>query len=127
MRKNDLIKLLTQIKGNPEINIWNGFVGDVMSISGISPTEQFKYSLSGLTDMVRLERCQDTKNWEYQLTEEEVDDIKRSYKKYHHWELNEYIKKDDVKSGRYIRKMSYTIDIKRTGKTYFDRAGSVDY
>lgn len=33
MRKNDLIKLLEQIEGNPQIVLWNGYVGDYMNIS----------------------------------------------------------------------------------------------
>jgi hypothetical protein len=33
MRKNDLIKLLQEIDGNPEVSLWNGFVGDWMPIS----------------------------------------------------------------------------------------------
>lgn len=33
MRKNDLIKMLESIKGNPEIMFWNGIVGDVVPIS----------------------------------------------------------------------------------------------
>ena len=127
MRKNDLIKLLSQIKGNPEINIWNGFVGDVMPIRGISQTEQFKYSLESLLERIRHERCRDTKNFDYQLTPEEIEDVKRCHKKYHHWEMNQFVTPEDVKSGDYLRKMSYTIDVKKTGKTYYDRAGSIDY
>jgi hypothetical protein len=127
MRKNELIKLLSEIKGNPEINIWNGLVGDVMPIKEVSATEQFKYSLTGLLDQVRRERCRDKNNPEYQLSEEEVEDVKRCYKQYHHWDMNPYITEADVKSGRYIQKKSYTIDVKRTGKRYHDRIGAIDY
>lgn len=127
MRKNDLIKLLSEIKGNPEINIWNGLVGDVMPIRGISQTEQFKYSLPNLLTRIRYERCLDTKNFDYQLTPEEVEDVKRCHKKYHHWEINQFVTPEDVKSGAYLRKMSYTIDVKRTGKRYHDRIGAIDY
>ncbi|AXC39087.1 UNVERIFIED_ORG: hypothetical protein [Escherichia phage CMSTMSU] len=30
--KNDLIKMLQEIDGNPEIVIWNGYVDDYMNI-----------------------------------------------------------------------------------------------
>lgn len=35
MRKNQLIELLQQLKGNPEIVVWNGLVGDIMPIAEI--------------------------------------------------------------------------------------------
>ena len=33
MRKNDLIKILQDIKGNPEVMLWNGLVQDCTHIS----------------------------------------------------------------------------------------------
>ena len=33
MKKNDLIKLLNTIEGNPDVVLWNGFVGDYQDIS----------------------------------------------------------------------------------------------
>lgn len=33
MKKNDLIKLLQEQPGNPDIVLWNGYVGDYMDIS----------------------------------------------------------------------------------------------
>jgi len=35
MRKNDLIKLPNQIEGNPEVVLWNGYVGDYTNIKGL--------------------------------------------------------------------------------------------
>ena len=35
MKKNDLIELLNGIKGNPDIVLWNGMVGDYMHIKGL--------------------------------------------------------------------------------------------
>lgn len=37
MRKNDLIAKLQNIKGNPEVVLWNGFVGDYQHLA--EPTE----------------------------------------------------------------------------------------
>lgn len=127
MRKNDLIKILTGIKGNPEINIWNGLVGDVMPIKNVSHTEQFKYSLEGLLAQILYEQRRETNNPDYQLTDEEILDVKKCYKNHHHWEMNSYVTDDDVKKGRWIRKRSLTIDVKRTGKRYHDRIGAIDY
>lgn len=36
MRKNDLIKRLQEIEGNPEIVVWNGFVEDYQPLKGLS-------------------------------------------------------------------------------------------
>ena len=36
MRKNDLIKMLKEIKGNPEVVLWNGMVGDWMPVGKLS-------------------------------------------------------------------------------------------
>lgn len=33
MKKNDLIKLLQEQPGNPDVVLWNGYVGDYMGIS----------------------------------------------------------------------------------------------
>lgn len=32
MKKDKLIELLSQIKGNPDIYLWNGFVGDYVDV-----------------------------------------------------------------------------------------------
>ena len=46
MRKNDLIKMLESIKGNPEIMLWSNVVGDVVPISSkMEEVELYKDSL----------------------------------------------------------------------------------
>ena len=42
MRKNQLIKLLQEIKGNPEVMVWNGFVDDYMPIGGVDTNTLYK-------------------------------------------------------------------------------------
>ena len=42
MRKNELIQLLQQINGNPEIYIWNGLVDDFMPLKKIYPDKLYK-------------------------------------------------------------------------------------
>ena len=42
MRKNELIQLLQQIKGNPEIYIWNGLVDDYMPLKKVYPDKLYK-------------------------------------------------------------------------------------
>lgn len=46
MRKNDLIKMLESIKGNPEIMLWSHLVGDVIPISSkMEEVDLYKDSL----------------------------------------------------------------------------------
>jgi hypothetical protein len=127
MRKNKLIEILSKIEGNPEITIWNGFVGDVMPIEGVTPIHLFKNSFEGMKRGCLYEKRRDNNDPNAELTEEDLIDIERCYKKYHHWETNQFVTKEDVKSGDWRQKTVYTIDAKLTGKKYFDRAGEVSY
>jgi len=127
MRKNKLIEILSKIKGNPEITIWNGIVGDVMPVDGVTAMPLYKYSFEGMKKGCLYEKRIDTNNKDAQLTDEDMVDIERCYKKYHHWEPNQFVTEKDIKSGDWRRKIVYTIDAKKTGKKYFDRAGEVSY
>jgi len=65
MRKNDLIKILENVKGNPEIMLWNGHIHDVMPISKELDTcylskypydKKFKYMDEIYSDDVKLKK-----------------------------------------------------------------------
>ena len=45
MRKNQLIALLQEIKGNPEVMVWNGLVDDYMPIGGVDTNTLYKHSI----------------------------------------------------------------------------------
>lgn len=45
MRKNQLIELLQNIKGNPEVMVWNGLVDDYMPLGEVGSDELYKQSL----------------------------------------------------------------------------------
>lgn len=45
MRKNQLIELLQEIKGNPEVMVWNGLVDDYMPIGGVDTNTLYKQSI----------------------------------------------------------------------------------
>ena len=60
MKKNDLIKLLNTIEGNPDVALWNGFVGDYQDISKeLVKGDLVKMSLDWYLEMCRIERCID--------------------------------------------------------------------
>ena len=44
MRKNQLIELLQEIKGNPEVMVWNGLVDDYMSLGSVDTNTLYKQS-----------------------------------------------------------------------------------
>lgn len=127
MRKNDLIKLLQDLPGNPEMVLWNGYVSDYMQIDRLVDSNVVKYNYDYFLEMCRLEECNRLKNWEYQLSEEEVADCKRAYRQNHEWDVNPYVTEEDVKEKRYKSKRVVYINAKLRGKTMGDRLGTVSY
>lgn len=45
MRKNQLIALLQEIKGNPEVMVWNGLVDDYMPLGNVNTNTLYKQSV----------------------------------------------------------------------------------
>ena len=79
MRKNDLIAKLQAIKGNPEVLLWNGFVGDYQRLEKITEGDLVKETEKNYLEMCRLENARDAKDWNLQLSEKEVQDLKKIY------------------------------------------------
>lgn len=128
MKKSDLIAALNAIPGNPEIKLWNGMVGDWMDIDKeLVPSDLVKQTFEHYVEMIRLERCHDLKNWDVQLDDEEIAELRKSYKQYINWECNQFVKEDDIKEKRYRRKNIFYINGKRRGVSTFDRLGSLEY
>lgn len=128
MRKNDLIAMLSNIKGNPEIVLWNGIVGDFQHID---PTpvegELVKQTLDHYIEMCRLEDCRDRKDWNYQLPASEVDALKVLYRKVCKWEINNWVCIDDIKANRYKKKRVVYLQAKLKNERFSDRAGNIEY
>jgi RecA-family ATPase len=128
MRKNDLIKLLQELKGNPEVVLWNGYAGDYMHIDKkFIESDLCKPTLETAIMRYRHERCIDEKDWNYQLTQDEIKDMTKCYRKNYEWEINRFVTTDDIKRKLYKSKKIVVINAKRSGKTTFDRLGQVEY
>lgn len=127
MRKNDLIKYLEGIKGNPEIVLWNGFVGDFQHIDSVSEQRLVKQTLDHYLEMCRLEEAIDLKDMTHQLSRPAKEQLTDYYKTTFEYEINEYVSSEDVKSKKYQAKKVYIIDTKPRGKKTFDRRGSIKY
>ena len=125
MRKNDLIAYLQSIKGNPEVLLWNGFVSDWHSIEPCI-TKLTKMNKKYFLEFRRMERCIDTKNWEYQLTAEELQQAEKSYSN-HEYEYDEFVDQEDLKEKRYKQKQVIMLQGKPRGVKTWDRLGNIEY
>lgn len=127
MRKNDLIKKLQEIKGNPEVMLWNGLVADFVPIGNMVGCSLVKQTLEHYLEMCRLQRCKRKDDWDFQFSVDELQEYYQSYKQYIEWEENRYITEDDIVGKRYKKKNILAIDAKITGKTAHDRMGNISY
>lgn len=137
MRKNDLIKMLESIKGNPEIMLWSHLVGDVIPISSkMEEVDLYKDSLEykqrvyeneyilflkngGLTDLP------DTTEFHEKLKSLRQE-AKAAYKK-EKYEYRLYMNEKLIKSGTLKKKKVVVIQPRIVGKTFWNRAGDIDY
>ena len=127
MKKNDLIKMLNSIDGNPDIVLWNGFVQDYQEISKeLVKGELVKQTLDWYLETCRMERCVEEKDWKYQLSEDEIKECREYYKNFTYAQ-NQYVTEEDIKLKRYRAKKVVYLQPKFSNKTYYDRLGSVEY
>lgn len=128
MKVKDLIKLLEGLPQNSDITVWNGLVGDIMPIGDVIRTEVVRMSFDYYVSTCFLEEVVREGRDENDLyTENEIAELKKSHKKYHTYELNQYVSDDDIKSGRYDSKKVCILEPKLTGKKSFDRLGEISY
>lgn len=93
MKKNKLIELLQNIKGNPDIVIWNGLAEDYHHINKIEPTYLYKQSkkkrlkdinnerLRDGLDPITVEQVQGEEDYEFPNLYFDNKDIDRAYDK----------------------------------------------
>lgn len=121
MRKNDLIKMLQEIEGNPQIVIWNGYVDDYMnidkemfSITLVKETEQF------LFNALKNEWCHMNNTWD--VPEEQLEKLKvrakELHKKREHDFANPYVTEAEYESWYGKKSLTkYVLSPKLRGKT----------
>lgn len=129
MKKNDLIELLNNIEGNPEIKLWNGYVGDFMDIDKVVPSDLVKITFNFYVEMCRLERCMDTgeDRKTFVFSHDEMVELRKCYKKHYDWEFNEYVTDEDIAKKKYSKKSIMILNAKTRGKKTFDRIGVLEY
>jgi hypothetical protein len=126
MRKLKLIELLNNLKGNPEIVLWNGAVGDWMDLSPkLIEGELVKLTFAYFCRAVEGEEKQI--DHKFQLTPEVTKEWAASYRKHYTWEVNSCVTSDDITKGIYKAKRVIFINAKSRGVTTWDRLGSISY
>lgn len=113
MRKNQLIEILKNIKGNPEIMVWNGIVEDVQPIAKeVVQCKLYKLSFEGYKERVNLQRV-----YRENLPELLDDELKALYKKHKigQYEAFNYYPPDENDKA-YNKKTVFVLEPKVTGK-----------
>jgi hypothetical protein len=126
MKKNKLIDILNKIEGNPDIYLWNGYVGDWMDIGNISESDLVKQTFDYYVESVRLEEAIDKKDFTHTLSKNDIFDLSKSYKKFE-YEVDQYVSLEDIQKKRYKKKRVVFIDAKPRVKFSFDRLGYMEY
>lgn len=123
MRKSDLLKLLNDVPGNPEVVIWNGFVGDWQKISpDLVEIRLVKHSRQFLESAINFQRSQEQLP---PLTEEELN----ARVKQEEWNTpNQFVKPEKMTDlyGTKRKRLLVLSGLKR-GKTSCDRLGTMKY
>ena len=127
MKKSKLIELLNNIKGNPDIIFYNGFVEDWQDLSSqLVESRLVKRSLSNWIYYIELEEQVRRKDFNHKLSEERVKELTSLYKEVE-WEENHRISDEAVKRGDYKSKRVYYLQSKIRGVSTFDRMGNINY
>lgn len=127
MRKDQLIKLLQEIKGNPEVVLWNGYVGDYMHIDSLVKSDLVKITKAEWVKTVLFEEMRSRKDWNYHLPQSEVKELERRHRTELEYQIDEYVTEEDIKAKKYKRKSVVFIQPKKRGAKTFDRIGAIEY
>lgn len=128
MKKSKLIEMLNAIDGNPEIKLWNGFVGDWVDID----TKLVPHTLVRMKQEYWLESCriQDAvkrKDWTYQMPAEKLAYLKKQYTTVCQWEDNQFVTQEDIDLKRYAARKVQIMQSKVKGVKTWDRIGDISY
>jgi len=129
MRKNELIALLNNIKGNPEIVMWNGYVEDYQHIGGAEEYTLYKEQKSHIAGWILHDKRRKAGTFDdISLSEDDLALVDKIDKE-RQWEFpNQFFTEEEVKSVYGNRKKKVVmLNAKRRDKTSFDRIGGVCY
>lgn len=113
MRKNELIEKLNALPGNPEIVLWNGFVGDYHHIDA---------------ELICVTLVKESREFLASRGVSSAEDVEAAFRD-QEWDFpNEFLNNDEYKRwyGRHQKKV-YVLNAKPRGKEAFDRLGPMRY
>lgn len=126
MRKNELLKLLSETPGNPDIKLWNGFVSDWQDFGELIKVRLVKVSFNAWVRAIENERIVMRKDGTYRIPDTEMPELRSLHKKMQ-YEHNEFVEDSEIAAGTYSSKQVYVVQPKRRNKTSWDRLGKVQY
>ena len=121
MRKNDLISILQEIEGNPEVVLWNGFVEDYMHLDRPVQGTLYKMKRDVYEKFLTVERAERGRS--AIITEQ--DRKKYSEIPYEYFECNPEF--EGAKERMYKKKNVIWITTKNRNKKLWDRNGGYEY
>ena len=128
MKKNDLIKLLQGIEGNPDLLLWNGTVGDWQDIeNNLTSGTLVKETLNHYLEACLKHYRHNTQDPVYKLSDEKVRELTKRYKNVCKWENDPWVAQEDINSRRYsLKKDVLYLEPKSRCETNLDRYGCAD-
>jgi len=133
VKLNKLIEELQKIKGNPDILLWNGLVGDAVQLDKeIQIDYQYRYSPEYFISSMKMDWCEaNGKDFDKIIPEETLKKFKEEAKilsRKHGYDFpNPFFDEKDYE--RYFDKKKKVIILQPiiAGKTYQDRLGEITY
>lgn len=129
MKKNDLIKLLEEIKGNPEVVLWNPYVEDYNPVLKVATDVLYKESLEHIFNMLRAQSHLDYS--EQGHTEDDLNALYEEAKRIHSKRTydfpNPFVTEEELHQW-YQKKTKKVIIIepRKVGKTSYGRSSRSD-
>ena len=129
MKKSKLMKMLSEIEGDPDILLWDGAVGDWLDIDkSFIESDLVKMTFGYYLRCIESERIRyGNKTPDYIIPKEEYPELKKNYNKDQVWEDNKFVSVCDIQDKKYTKKSVIMINSKPRGITTWDRLGRINY
>jgi hypothetical protein len=127
VKKSKLIKLLSKLDGDPDVLLWNGYVGDYQNISlDIVEQQLVRMTFDAYVKTIECEERVKRKDLSYIITESELPELRKSYTKHVDWEMNQFALQDTLNKN-YKSKTVYIMQPNSRGKREWGRCESLEY
>lgn len=118
--------MLQEIKGDPDIFLWNGFVSDWVDIDKLVESSLVRLSFDAYVRGIYFDIMTDQNDPDFKLSEDEIKKLKLKHRK-HEWQFNQFVTEDDIERELYNEKRVVIVEPKIKNKNSFDRLGKISY